>query len=167
MFVCRCLRLVLRDVLSQSCLHHFLLEFVGTVLFLSASLSAILIKADLRSAGVLTNHSRPSEGPPPSGLVAVSPACPFQVVLVFGLSVALASLSVGGAVHLNPAVSIAMALTLRLRLWRAVLYVIGQLLGGVVSAALLLGLTGDVSPAVNQVSASPSSDSQSEKRISP
>ncbi|KAM4717044.1 aquaporin-1-like [Anableps anableps] len=152
MFVSRCLRLILRDILTQSCLHHFLLEFVGTALFLSAGLSAVLIKADLRSSGGLTNHSRPSEGPPPSGVMAVSPACPLQVVLVFGLSVAMAALSVGGAVHLNPAVSIAMALTLRLRLWRAVLYVIGQLLGGVASAALLLGLTGDVTPAVNQVS---------------
>uniref|UniRef100_A0A3B3Z625 Uncharacterized protein n=1 Tax=Poecilia mexicana TaxID=48701 RepID=A0A3B3Z625_9TELE len=147
MFVSRCLRLVLRDILSQSCLHHFLLEFVGTALFLSASLSAVLIKADLGSTGP-TNHSRPPEGPPPSG-------CPLQVVLVFGLSVAMAALSMGGAVHLNPAVSIAMALTLRLRLWRAALYMIGQLLGGVASAALLLGLMGDVAPAVNQVSVPP------------
>ncbi|XP_014893984.1 aquaporin-1-like isoform X1 [Poecilia latipinna] len=147
MFVSRCLRLVLRDVLSQSCLHHFLLEFVGTALFLTASLSAVLIKADLGSTGP-TNHSRPPEGPPPPGFVA----CPLQVVLVFGLSVAMAALSMGGAVHLNPAVSIAMALTLRLRLWRAALYVIGQLLGGVASSALLLGVMGDVAPAVNQVS---------------
>ncbi|MEQ2225466.1 hypothetical protein ILYODFUR_017736 [Ilyodon furcidens] len=152
MFLSRCLRLILRDVLTQSCLHQFLLEFVGTALFLSASLTAVLIRADLRSIAGLTNQSRPSEGPPHAGLVAVSPACPLQVVLVFGLSVAMAALSVGGAVHLNPAVSIAMALTLRLTLWRAVLYVIGQLLGGVVSSALLLGLMGDVTPAVNQVS---------------
>ncbi|XP_074552445.1 aquaporin-1-like [Halichoeres trimaculatus] len=44
-----------------------------------------------------------------------------------------------------------MALTLRLRLWRATLYLIGQLLGGVASAALLRGLTGDVTPALNKV----------------
>ncbi|MEQ2212785.1 hypothetical protein XENOCAPTIV_004941 [Xenoophorus captivus] len=150
MFLSRCLRLILRDVLTQSCLHQFLLEFVGTALFLSASLTAVLIRADLRSIAGLTNQSRPSEGPPHSGLVAVSPACPLQVVLVFGLSVAMAALSMGGAVHLNPAVSIAMVLTLRLTLWRAVLYMIGQLLGGVVSSALLLGLMGDVTPAVNQ-----------------
>uniref|UniRef100_A0A3Q2FDA0 Aquaporin-1-like n=1 Tax=Cyprinodon variegatus TaxID=28743 RepID=A0A3Q2FDA0_CYPVA len=109
MFVFRFLRLVLRDVFSQSCLHQFLLEFVGTALFLSAS-------------------------PLTSGLVTSSPVCPLQVVLVFGLSVSMAALSVGGAVHLNPAVSLAMALTLRLRLWRAVLYMVGQLLGGVASA---------------------------------
>ncbi|XP_036004001.1 LOW QUALITY PROTEIN: aquaporin-1 [Fundulus heteroclitus] len=151
-FVSRCFRLILRDVLTQSCLHRFLLEMVGTALFLSASLSAVLIRADPRSVGGLTNQSRPSEASSSPGLVAVSPVCPLQVVLVFGLSVAMAALSVGGAVHLNPAVSIAMALTLRLRLWRAVLYMIGQLLGGVASAALLLGLTGDVTPAVNQVS---------------
>ncbi|KAM4534574.1 aquaporin-1-like [Fundulus diaphanus] len=150
--VSRCFRLILRDVLTQSCLHRFLLEMVGTALFLSASLSAVLIRADPRSVGGLTNQSRPSEASSSPGLVAVSPVCPLQVVLVFGLSVAMAALSVGGAVHLNPAVSIAMTLTLRLRLWKAVLYMIGQLLGGVASAVLLLGLTGDVTPAVNQVS---------------
>uniref|UniRef100_A0A3Q2DNZ4 Aquaporin-1-like n=1 Tax=Cyprinodon variegatus TaxID=28743 RepID=A0A3Q2DNZ4_CYPVA len=152
MFVFRFLRLVLRDVFSQSCLHQFLLEFVGTALFLSASLSTLLIRGDKRSTGGLTNQTRPSEGPLTSGLVTSSPVCPLQVVLVFGLSVSMAALSVGGAVHLNPAVSLAMALTLRLRLWRAVLYMVGQLLGGVASAALLLGLTGDVTPAMNQVS---------------
>uniref|UniRef100_A0A3B5M8D5 Uncharacterized protein n=1 Tax=Xiphophorus couchianus TaxID=32473 RepID=A0A3B5M8D5_9TELE len=118
-----------------------------------AHLLTVLIKADPRSTGP-TNHSGPPEGPPPSGFVA----CPLQVVLVFGLSVAMAALSMGGAVHLNPAVSIAMALTLRLRLWRAALYVIGQLLGGVASAALLLGLMGDVAPAVNQVSVPPTAN---------
>lgn len=161
MFVSRCLRLVLHDVLAPSCLRHFLLEFVGTALFLSASLSAVLIRPDLRSAAGLTNQSLLSLGPE-SGDV---PACPLHVVLVFGLSVAMAALCVGGEVHLNPAVSIAMALTLRLRLWRAALYVIGQLLGGVASAGLLMGLTGDVTPAVNQVSVSLSAESQSDRSI--
>uniref|UniRef100_A0A3P8SJU9 Uncharacterized protein n=1 Tax=Amphiprion percula TaxID=161767 RepID=A0A3P8SJU9_AMPPE len=116
MLISRCLRLILTDIITPSCLHHLLLEFLGTALFLS------------------------------SGLVPVLPACPLQVVLVFGLSVAMAAVCVGGGVHLNPAVTIAMALTLRLHLWRAVLYVIGQLLGGVASAALMLVLTGDVTP---------------------
>ncbi|XP_037544516.1 aquaporin-1 [Nematolebias whitei] len=147
MFVSRWFRLVLHDVLAPSCLHHFLLEFVGTALFLLASLSAVLIRPNLRSAVSLTNQSCPSLGE--SELV---PACPLHVVLVFGLSVAMAALCVGGAPHLNPAVSIAMALTLRLRLWRAALYMIGQLLGGVASAGLLMGLTRDMTPALNQVS---------------
>uniref|UniRef100_A0A3B5A3G0 Aquaporin-1-like n=1 Tax=Stegastes partitus TaxID=144197 RepID=A0A3B5A3G0_9TELE len=109
------------DIITPSCLHHLLLEFLGTTLFLSAI---------------------------QSGLVPVSPANPLQVVLIFGLSVAMAAVCVGGDVHLNPAVTIAMALTLRVPLWRAALYVIGQLLGGVASAALLLALTGDVSAGV-------------------
>uniref|UniRef100_A0A3P8SL11 Uncharacterized protein n=1 Tax=Amphiprion percula TaxID=161767 RepID=A0A3P8SL11_AMPPE len=110
--------------LNSVCLMRMVqLLFLGTALFLSASLSG-------------------------SGLVPVLPACPLQVVLVFGLSVAMAAVCVGGGVHLNPAVTIAMALTLRLHLWRAVLYVIGQLLGGVASAALMLVLTGDVSAGV-------------------
>lgn len=161
MLVSRCLRLVLHDVLTPTCLHHFLLEFVGTALFLSASLSAVLIRTDLRSAASLTNQSHLSLSPE-SGVV---PACPLHVVLVFGLSVAMAALCVGGAAHLNPAVSIAMALTLRLRLWRAALHVIGQLLGGVASAGLLMGLTGDVTPAVNQVSVPLRAGSQSESSI--
>ncbi|XP_041829833.1 aquaporin-1 [Melanotaenia boesemani] len=106
--------------------------------------------ADLRSADDLNNQSQPSASR--SGPGRLSPTCPMQVVLVFGLSVAMVGLCVGGAVHLNPAVSMAMVLSLRLRLWRAILYVIGQLLGGVASAALLLGLTGDVTPVLNQVS---------------
>uniref|UniRef100_A0A1A8PT93 Uncharacterized protein n=2 Tax=Nothobranchius rachovii TaxID=451742 RepID=A0A1A8PT93_9TELE len=151
MFVSRCLRLILRDVLNPSCLHHFLLEFVGTTLFLCISLSAVLIKPDTGSTASSNNQSHLFAGVPP-GLVAVSPTCPLQVALVFGLSVAVAALCVGGAAHLNPAVSIAMALTLRLRLWRAALHIIAQLLGGVASAALLMGLTGNVTPALNQVS---------------
>lgn len=154
MMLRRCVRLVLTDLFAPSCLHHFLLEFLGTALFLTSSLSAVLMlrddgPADLRSAGP-SNQSCPSAGR--SGPGRFSPACPLQVVLVFGLSVAMAALCVGEAAHLNPAVSMAMALTLRLRIWRAALYVIGQLLGGVASAALLLGLTGDVTPVLNQVS---------------
>ncbi|XP_044038465.1 aquaporin-2 [Siniperca chuatsi] len=178
MLIPRCLRLILSDIWTLSCLHHFLLEFLGTALFLSASLSAVLIMPpaagrpglDLRCAGnqsnriYLNNTSNPSNlsnqrdlttlssALDLSGLVPVSPACPLQVALVFGLSLAMAAVCVGGEAHLNPAVTIAMALSLRLRLWKAALYVIGQLLGGVASAALLLGLTGDVTPALNQVS---------------
>ncbi|XP_035813057.1 aquaporin-1 isoform X1 [Amphiprion ocellaris] len=164
MLISRCLHLILTDIITPSCLHHLLLEFLGTALFLSASLSGVLM---LPAAGLdqPTNQSAPFAAQ--SGLVPVLPECPLQVVLVFGLSVAMAAVCVGGGVHLNPAVTIAMALTLRLHLWRAVLYVIGQLLGGVASAALMLVLTGDVTPALNQVSLAPpwSPGSQSESRI--
>lgn len=163
MLVPRCLRLILSDVWTLSCLHHVLLEFFGTALFMSASLSAVLmlptaagrLGLDLKSAGNLSHQrdlSPPSSALDLSGLVPVSTACPLQVVLVFGLSIAMAAVCVGGEAHLNPAVTVAMALTLRLRLWTAVLYVIGQLLGGVASAALLLGLIGDMTPVLNQVS---------------
>ncbi|KAG7269587.1 hypothetical protein CRUP_028639 [Coryphaenoides rupestris] len=57
----------------------------------------------------------------------------------------------GGEVHLNPAVTIAMTLTLRLRPWRGLLYVVAQLVGSLAGAALVLGLTGDISPTVNQI----------------
>lgn len=142
MFVLRYLHLVLSDIVTPSCLHRFLLEFLGSTLFLSVSLSAVVMQPSHSShlpAGV---HQ---SGP-------VSPVCPLHVVLVFGVSVAMAAICVGGGTHLNPAITLAIALTSRLRLWRAVLYVIGQLLGGVASSALLLGLTGDVTRALNQVS---------------
>ncbi|KAK0136119.1 Aquaporin-1 [Merluccius polli] len=71
--------------------------------------------------------------------------------MVFGLSVSMAMLSMGGEAHLNPAVTIAMTLTLRLRPWRAILYVMAQLSGSLAAAALVLGLTGDISPTVNQL----------------
>ncbi|XP_047428066.1 aquaporin-1 isoform X2 [Mugil cephalus] len=59
---------------------------------------------------------------------------------------------VGGGAHLNPAVTLAMVLSLRLRLWKAALIIFSQLLGGMASAAVLLGLIGDLTPALNQVS---------------
>uniref|UniRef100_A0A3B5A646 Aquaporin-1-like n=1 Tax=Stegastes partitus TaxID=144197 RepID=A0A3B5A646_9TELE len=149
MLISRCLRLILSDIITPSCLHHLLLEFLGTTLFLSASLSGVLM---LPAAGLGQPTNQSVLSAVQSGLVPVSPANPLQVVLIFGLSVAMAAVCVGGDVHLNPAVTIAMALTLRVPLWRAALYVIGQLLGGVASAALLLALTGDVTPALNQVS---------------
>lgn len=162
MLVHRCLRLMLSDVLTPSCLHHFLLEFLGTTIFLSISLSAVLIlppaagnlQQDLKiegnqsNLGNLCNFSNHFQLTP---LSVQHPSC-LQVALAFGLSVALVLFCVGGEVTLNPVVTVAMALTLRLRLWRATLYVIGQMLGGVASTALLLGLTGDVTPALNKVS---------------
>ncbi|XP_028268190.1 aquaporin-1-like [Parambassis ranga] len=159
MLVPRYLGLVWRDIVTLSCLHRFLLEFLGTALFLSVSLSAVLMlpaagrpRSDLRSADIPTNLSHLPADLHQSGLVLVSLACPLQVVLAFGLSIAMAVLCVGGEVHLNPAITMAMALSLRLRLWRAALYVVGQFLGGVASAGLLLGLMGDVTPVLNQVS---------------
>lgn len=156
MLVPRYLGLVWRDIVTLSCLHRFLLEFLGTALFLSVSLSAVLMfptagrpRLDLRSADIPTNLSHLPADLHPSGHVL---ACPLQVVLAFGLSIAMAVLCVGGEVHLNPAITMAMALSLRLRLWRAALYVVGQFLGGVASAGLLLGLMGDVTPVLNQVS---------------
>uniref|UniRef100_UPI003AAC5E56 aquaporin-1-like n=1 Tax=Centroberyx gerrardi TaxID=166262 RepID=UPI003AAC5E56 len=184
MHIPNCLHLILSDIWTLSFLQHFLVEFLGTALFLSASLSAVLLLpaagkpgVDLLSAGeelpvgngnlsnlsaALDFDSPSSSRPLSNGQLAshlsvlppspVLPPCPLHVALAFGLSVAMAALCMGGEVHLNPAVTVAMTLTLRLRPWRAALYVIGQLLGGVASAALLLGLTGDVTPALNQLS---------------
>ncbi|XP_047428064.1 aquaporin-1 isoform X1 [Mugil cephalus] len=154
MIIPRGLCLVLRDVVTSA--HLFLLEFIGTVLFLSTSLSAVLVLPitgrpglNLRSA---PNQSHLSAGVHQSGLAPVSFLCPLQVALVFGLSVAMSIVCVGGGAHLNPAVTLAMVLSLRLRLWKAALIIFSQLLGGMASAAVLLGLIGDLTPALNQVS---------------
>ncbi|CAJ1075525.1 aquaporin-2 [Xyrichtys novacula] len=177
MLVRHCQQQILSDVWTRSCLRHFLLEFIGTALFLLISLSAVLIlpaptgklqldpkmesgQGSLCHLCNISNQSNLSERMSARNQcnqnihltpLSVQSLGYLQVALVFGLSVAVAAICVGGEVSLNPAVTVAMALNLRLHLWRALLYVIGQLLGGVASAALLLGLTRDVTPALNKV----------------
>ena len=66
-----------------------------------------------------------------------------QIALCFGLSVAtivwnIAHVSGG---HINPAVTLAMLATRKISLAKAIFFVLFQLAGGVVGAALLMGMT--------------------------
>ena len=102
---------------------------------LSTSLSAG-VSPDFSSAVPPDSASKPHLQCPPPGL---------RVALAFGTSVGLVGLclgpaSSGGGVHLNPAVTLALAAGLRISPWRATLYVGGQLLGAVCSCCMLLPL---------------------------
>ncbi|NXY15922.1 AQP2 protein, partial [Atrichornis clamosus] len=66
-----------------------------------------------------------------------------QVALAFGLAIGTLVQALGhvSGAHLNPAVTLACVLGSRLSLLRALFYVVAQLLGGVVGAAILHQLT--------------------------
>ncbi|CAL8366742.1 unnamed protein product [Lota lota] len=148
-----CLRAMVHDIWVRSFLHHLLMELIGTTLFLSAGLSAIQpwSTAD-EPGGTVYPGGTPGLVPSANLLVSSNPlVCPLHVAMAFGLSLSMATMSMGGAVHLNPAVTMAMTLTLRLQPWRALLYVMAQLAGSLAAAALVLGLTGDISSTVNQL----------------
>ena len=65
----------------------------------------------------------------------------FQIGLGFGLSI-MALIQMIGHVsggHINPAVTIAMAVTLNISILRAVMYVIAQIIGAIIGGFLLKG----------------------------
>ena len=69
-----------------------------------------------------------------------------QISLCFALSIATIvwnTCRVSGG-HLNPAVTVAMLVTRRISLVRAVLYVVMQMLGALLGAAILLATMGDI-----------------------
>uniref|UniRef100_A0A8C9S5F3 Uncharacterized protein n=1 Tax=Scleropages formosus TaxID=113540 RepID=A0A8C9S5F3_SCLFO len=105
----------LRKAWTPSFLRDVLCEFLGTTLFLFA------------------------------GLALKCSSSPLHVALGFGLSLVLVTTCLGprasGGVHLNPAVSLALALGLRVSPWRAVLYIGVQLLGGICASATLHGIS--------------------------
>ncbi|KAJ6658140.1 hypothetical protein lerEdw1_001616 [Lerista edwardsae] len=66
-----------------------------------------------------------------------------QVALAFGLGAATMVQSLGhvSGAHINPAVTMAFLLGSQLSLFRAVFYMVAQVLGGVAGAAVLYGIT--------------------------
>ncbi|KAJ1160501.1 hypothetical protein NDU88_001003 [Pleurodeles waltl] len=96
----------------------FLAELLGTMVFVFCGLGSALLWS--------------SE--PPSVL---------EISLAFGLSIGTLVQAVGhiSGAHLNPAVSIAFLLGSQISLLRAVVYIVGQMLGAVAGAALLHALT--------------------------
>uniref|UniRef100_A0A4W5M0E1 Uncharacterized protein n=1 Tax=Hucho hucho TaxID=62062 RepID=A0A4W5M0E1_9TELE len=117
------LALVLKNIWTLSFLRDLLCEFVGTAIFLFANPSFL-------------SDAKPLSECHPD---------PLHVALAFGASVALVSVCLGpatsgGGVHLNPAVTLALAAGLRVSPWRAVLYVGAQLLGALCACALLMGM---------------------------
>ncbi|XP_029110169.1 lens fiber major intrinsic protein-like [Scleropages formosus] len=128
----------LRKAWTPSFLRDVLCEFLGTTLFLFAGLASVVLwPADLAPAA-----NFPLD---PVGLALKCSSSPLHVALGFGLSLVLVTTCLGprasGGVHLNPAVSLALALGLRVSPWRAVLYIGVQLLGGICASATLHGIS--------------------------
>ncbi|XP_062979213.1 lens fiber major intrinsic protein [Elgaria multicarinata webbii] len=73
----------------------------------------------------------------------IGPLNVLQVALAFGLAAATIVQSVGhvSGAHINPAVTFAFLLGSQLSLFRAVFYMVAQVLGGVAGAAVLYGVT--------------------------
>uniref|UniRef100_A0A4W5MJG3 Uncharacterized protein n=1 Tax=Hucho hucho TaxID=62062 RepID=A0A4W5MJG3_9TELE len=136
------LALVLKNIWTLSFLRDLLCEFVGTAIFLFTSLASVVLWPQLPAwDGSLSNPSFLSDAQP---LTECHPDH-LHVALAFGASVAVVSVCLGpatsgGGVHLNPAVTLALAAGLRVSPWRAVLYVGAQLLGALCACALLMGM---------------------------
>lgn len=65
----------------------------------------------------------------------------FQIAFTFGLAIAAMIQAVGhvSGGHINPAVSVAMAISLTISPLRALFYVVSQLTGAICGAAILYG----------------------------
>ncbi|XP_039596489.1 aquaporin-5 [Polypterus senegalus] len=129
----------LREIWTLSFLRLLLSEYVGTTVFVFASLASTLLwpqPPDL-SGGAPVGPHHPLL-PVPAG----SPD-PVHVSLTFGISVALmmACLGTAGAVHLNPAVTLSLLAGLRMSLASALLYMIAQVLGAITASGFIRSVT--------------------------
>lgn len=85
--------------------------------------------------GSTINWGAVEKNPHPPDLVLIS--------LCFGLSIATMVQCFGhiSGAHINPAVTVAMVVTRKLSLAKAVFYLVAQCVGAIVGAAILLGVT--------------------------
>lgn len=132
-----CLSLALRDMWSLSFLQDVLREFLGTAFFLLIGLSSTINTQDCVShnaaPSTFSSLSDPSRAPP---------GCqtdPLVVALAFGGALLVMCVCMG-PVQLNPAVTLALGLGLRLSPWRAAMFVGAQLLGAMAACATLMGM---------------------------
>uniref|UniRef100_A0A8C4T4E5 Aquaporin 14 n=1 Tax=Erpetoichthys calabaricus TaxID=27687 RepID=A0A8C4T4E5_ERPCA len=122
----------LREIWTLSFLRSLLSEYVGTTVFVFASLASTLLwplPPDLSGGAPMDPHH------PLLPVPAGSPD-PIHVSLTFGISVALMSACLGtaGAVHLNPAVTLSLLAGVRMSLASALLYMIAQVLGAITAS---------------------------------
>ncbi|KAI4891468.1 hypothetical protein NFI96_015469 [Prochilodus magdalenae] len=128
--------LILKDMWSISFMRDVFREFVGTTLFLFTSLSSVVLwpYSGPQSWDTLTEDPQVTM----ESLHECTPD-PLPVSLAFGASITLTSVCLDG-VHLNPAVTLALVVGLRVSPWRAALYIGAQLLGALTACGLLLAI---------------------------
>ncbi|XP_028674304.2 aquaporin-5 [Erpetoichthys calabaricus] len=129
----------LREIWTLSFLRSLLSEYVGTTVFVFASLASTLLwplPPDLSGGAPMDPHH------PLLPVPAGSPD-PVHVSLTFGISVALmlACLGTAGAVHLNPAVTLSLLAGVRMSLASALLYMIAQVLGAITASGFIRSVT--------------------------
>uniref|UniRef100_A0A8C4T4C4 Uncharacterized protein n=1 Tax=Erpetoichthys calabaricus TaxID=27687 RepID=A0A8C4T4C4_ERPCA len=129
----------LREIWTLSFLRSLLSEYVGTTVFVFASLASTLLwplPPDLSGGAPMDPHH------PLLPVPAGSPD-PIHVSLTFGISVALMSACLGtaGAVHLNPAVTLSLLAGVRMSLASALLYMIAQVLGAITASGFIRSVT--------------------------
>ncbi|XP_077246980.1 putative aquaporin TIP-type RB7-5A [Tasmannia lanceolata] len=126
------------DSLSFGSLKAYLAEFISTLLFVFAGVGSAIAFNKLTSDGALE----------PAGLVAIAIAHAFG--LFVGVSIA-ANISGG---HLNPAVTLGLAIGGNITILTGIFYWIAQLLGSIVACFLLKFTTSGMAIPTHSVAAS-------------
>ncbi|KAL2102058.1 hypothetical protein ACEWY4_003819 [Coilia grayii] len=145
MWILSCLSLALKDMSSLSFLLDIVREFLGTALFLLMGLSSTtVLPAAFNTQDSISHNAEPSTSYSISNLslLQATQDChkdPLQVALAFAAALVVVCVCMG-AVQLNPALTLALALGLRLNPWRAMVFVAAQLLGALAACAILMGI---------------------------
>ncbi|XP_042563390.1 lens fiber major intrinsic protein [Clupea harengus] len=139
-----CLSMALRDMWTVSFLRDVFREFLGTALFLLIGLSSTTTLPAANTGDSISHSAELSTSSSPSNLNLLQepPDChldPLRVALAFGAALVVVCVGMG-EVQLNPAVTLALGLGLRLSPWRAVVFVGAQLLGALAACAILMGI---------------------------
>ena len=139
-----CLSMALRDMWTVSFLRDVFREFLGTALFLLIGLSSTTTLPAANTGDSISHSAELSTSSSPSNLNLLQepPDChldPLRVALAFGSALVVVCVGMG-EVQLNPAVTLALGLGLRLSPWRAVVFVGAQLLGALAACAILMGI---------------------------
>uniref|UniRef100_H3BBE0 Aquaporin 1 (Colton blood group) n=1 Tax=Latimeria chalumnae TaxID=7897 RepID=H3BBE0_LATCH len=123
------MKLLIRRKWTLSFLRAILAEFLGTAVFVFASLASTIIWNQI-PLNIQMQKAHSSDNP-------------VHISLTFGISVAVMSYCMGpiSGAHLNPAVTSALLAGLRISPIKAVSYIFAQVLGAITASGFLYGLT--------------------------
>lgn len=117
----------MREFKSKAFWRAVLAELVGMTLFIFLSLAA--------AVGNVNNTSPDQE---------------VKVALAFGLAIATLAQSLGhiSGAHLNPAVTLGMLASCQISMFKAVMYIVAQMLGSALASGIMYGVRKDGSTAL-------------------